>query len=1026
MSVSCAAQYWKKEFLDEVIDVTVQVMMELPVSFFEVPLPSPKHWRGKMKEIISAALAKIHDDHQPSSEQGTADGENESFKPNHDTDRSGIFFDESIGTLGFPEASVSGDSVVEEKIDSVANDAVNDARSCKTLEDDTPAGTNALCKSVEFEVIVEEEEVSEFEEEIFDQVFSTCPLCFKRYIEPSSLYKHIEAKHLEEVEKDRRKKVRCVECKKIFVRLRTYMKHLMSPTHTKRAKFVEAEIEEHDESGKEGSGVDTERGSEEPLTLARKCPYCANRFCDIQGLKEHLTVAHPDHQYFDPSKLTRRVECLDCGKQFASAWSMRRHQELHLDPKKKQKHDKAALWGKCEHCDFVAAEGSRYNLKHHMRKTHGTCLSKRAVEKKPKQQCDLCGAFVRTLSAHRKLHVGKVEKPYACNECGKRFALSHYLKIHMQTTHKQLKRYICGICGYMCYYLSKYNLHMKVHDGLKEFKCSICSKEFRQRYRLNQHIRIVHQGEKPFRCSVCDEAFTKLYHLATHRRQVHGLAFSSEMFADAVPAEDYRREWEKKLLEDILDVALSVIASIPDLRCKQILKLVKTQKEEFEKSLRALFCKLVEDAPDEVTDGLLLEEDFPGCTKNSDDFFSILEEEREGSIRTDAQGLEEKDLITRTCLECDSETFQDEPSFQAHLSIVHEGATVKDVKKSYHCSVCDVSFPSHHRVSKHCQSQKHQRLTAEAREPGYSESLAFLKQLGSRSSNEDQSEKPLSEKDDDAEEVTSPSALCVVQMPANAKCEKCDLKFDSFSALKQHNRRKHRGTAKGIMPVRVVMRCDLCSFTGSEREWKVHRRNLHGLVEEASKKIAKPGKQQCEECGECFVDVVAHKKLHKNRIDLPFHCEQCGRRFARSSYMKLHISTTHEQRKRYACAICGYMCYHLSKFNLHMRFHNDVREHKCKICGKSFRQRYQLTNHNKIIHEGKKPHSCDICQEGFTKAEYLRAHLKKVHEVVAPKVIRVRQPKAVLPDYNMDWKLPGVPTLSNEGLETVDECLINS
>lgn len=51
-------------------------------------------------------------------------------------------------------------------------------------------------------------------------------------------------------------------------------------------------------------------------------------------------------------------------------------------------------------------------------------------------------------------------------------------------------------------------------------KCTVCGKEFRKNFDLQQHIRS-HTGERPFQCVVCGRAFAQksnvMKHMATHK-----------------------------------------------------------------------------------------------------------------------------------------------------------------------------------------------------------------------------------------------------------------------------------------------------------------------------------------------------------------------------------------------------------------------------------------------------------------------------------------------------------------------------
>ena len=60
------------------------------------------------------------------------------------------------------------------------------------------------------------------------------------------------------------------------------------------------------------------------------------------------------------------------------------------------------------------------------------------------------------------------------------------------------------------------NLHLKVHDDSKGFKCDVCLKVFVSKSVLIRHYRI-HTGETPFACQICDRNFAQKIHLTQHQ-----------------------------------------------------------------------------------------------------------------------------------------------------------------------------------------------------------------------------------------------------------------------------------------------------------------------------------------------------------------------------------------------------------------------------------------------------------------------------------------------------------------------------
>ena len=57
----------------------------------------------------------------------------------------------------------------------------------------------------------------------------------------------------------------------------------------------------------------------------------------------------------------------------------------------------------------------------------------------------------------------------------------------------------------------------------KPFDCSVCNKQFAEKFVLRRHMRI-HTGEKPFRCCLCNKSFTENGGLEEAHEDPHGRA----------------------------------------------------------------------------------------------------------------------------------------------------------------------------------------------------------------------------------------------------------------------------------------------------------------------------------------------------------------------------------------------------------------------------------------------------------------------------------------------------------------------
>ncbi|XP_065347561.1 zinc finger protein 501-like [Cloeon dipterum] len=85
----------------------------------------------------------------------------------------------------------------------------------------------------------------------------------------------------------------------------------------------------------------------------------------------------------------------------------------------------------------------------------------------------------------------------------------------------------------------------------------------------------------------------------------------------------------------------------------------------------------------------------------------------------------------------------------------------------------------------------------------------------------------------------------------------------------------------------------------------------------------------------------------------------------------------------YACLACGKAFKQKATLNQHERIHTGAKPYSCPECGKCFRQQSNLTQHLRI-HVGETHFPCQYCQKSFKQRHLLGQHLLTHHGHLEP------------------------------------------
>ena len=149
----------------------------------------------------------------------------------------------------------------------------------------------------------------------------------------------------------------------------------------------------------------------------------------------------------------------------------------------------------------------------------------------------------------------------------------------------------------------------------------------------------------------------------------------------------------------------------------------------------------------------------------------------------------------------------------------------------------------------------------------------------------------------------------------------------------------------------------------------------------------------CDQCGRTFSKrsaLMRHRSVvHRRESCRRYACTQCDRRFVKREHLQRHVVSRHATARPYVCraAGCGKAFKRKDKLQEHYRCHSTDRLYACSLCGRSYRQRYGLRNHERThrrpaVTKTDRPErrrSCRRCPATFTRAGKLAEHLRTVH-----------------------------------------------
>ncbi|XP_077267816.1 uncharacterized protein LOC143900399 isoform X2 [Temnothorax americanus] len=197
------------------------------------------------------------------------------------------------------------------------------------------------------------------------------------------------------------------------------------------------------------------------------------------------------------------VKCKLCSETFDTVLAFRKHVAWSHKKKICIKEDGAYI---CAVCGFRTPKKSSFVA--HLDRKHDTWSRKRPSA--TKFPCSACGFICRSkhsLQSHfTRKHTENYE--HQCSFCTKKFKVKGDLTNHIRFHHKE-KPIKCDVCGKQCLNSGSLYVHQKWAHYKPKYECHICKRRMVTQENLDQHLLTQHEQRDKIVCAECGKTFTK-------------------------------------------------------------------------------------------------------------------------------------------------------------------------------------------------------------------------------------------------------------------------------------------------------------------------------------------------------------------------------------------------------------------------------------------------------------------------------------------------------------------------------------
>lgn len=231
---------------------------------------------------------------------------------------------------------------------------------------------------------------------------------------------------------------------------------------------------------------------------------------EIEYLEEEIVdiSSVPSSNNASPTKMSAKnlneaLKCKLCSEIFDTVLSFRKHVAWTHKKKMCIKEDGAYI---CAVCGFRTLKKSSFAA--HLDRKHDTWSRKRSSN--TKFPCVACGFVCRSkhsLQSHfTRKHTDNYE--HQCSFCSKKFKVKGDLTNHIRFHHKE-KPIKCDVCGKLCLNSGSLYVHQKWAHYKPKYECHICKRRMVTQENLDQHLLTQHEKRDKIVCAECGKTFAK-------------------------------------------------------------------------------------------------------------------------------------------------------------------------------------------------------------------------------------------------------------------------------------------------------------------------------------------------------------------------------------------------------------------------------------------------------------------------------------------------------------------------------------